>query len=103
MTVGQAVAYALMAEESETGGSSAGVPLSGRHRSGADVPGSLTAREVEVLRLVAAGHSSKEIAAALGAAVPTINRHIANIYAKIGARGRADAIAYAFRHGLSQN
>ena len=60
----------------------------------------LTARELQVLRLVAAGSTNKEIASALGVAVSTLERHLANLYTKIGARGRADAIAYALRHRL---
>ena len=65
------------------------------------VPSSkLTSREMEVLRLVAAGSTNKEIAAELAVAVSTIERHLVNLYAKIGARGRADAIGYAFRQRL---
>jgi DNA-binding CsgD family transcriptional regulator len=64
-------------------------------------PDGLTAREVEVLRLVASGQTNKEIATALVVSVPTVQRHIANIYGKIGARGRADATAYAIRRGLA--
>ena len=64
-------------------------------------PNGLSAREVEVLRLLAAGHTNRQIAAALVVSVATAERHIANIYAKIGARGRADATAYALRHGLA--
>ena len=60
----------------------------------------LTARELQVLRLVAAGSTNKEIASAMGVAVSTLERHLVNLYTKIGARGRADAIAYALRHGL---
>jgi pimeloyl-ACP methyl ester carboxylesterase/DNA-binding CsgD family transcriptional regulator len=60
----------------------------------------LTGRELQVLRLVAAGSTNKEIASALGVALSTLERHVANLYPKIGARGRADAIAYALRHGL---
>jgi pimeloyl-ACP methyl ester carboxylesterase/DNA-binding CsgD family transcriptional regulator len=63
-------------------------------------PGGLTPREVQVLRLVANGLTNKEIAAKLAVAVPTIERHLVNVYTKIGARGRADATAYAVRHGL---
>jgi DNA-binding NarL/FixJ family response regulator len=63
-------------------------------------PGGLTAREVEVLRLIAAGLTDKEIAAELVLSPATVRRHAVNLYAKIGARGRADATAYAFRHGL---
>jgi DNA-binding CsgD family transcriptional regulator len=95
MSLRQAVAYALIADESDA---EAGAP--GRDRVQAAPLGVLTPRELQVLRLVAAGDTSKEIAAALGATVPTINRHIANIYNKIGARGRADAIAFALRYGL---
>jgi predicted ATPase/DNA-binding NarL/FixJ family response regulator len=61
----------------------------------------LTAREDEVLRLVAAGRSNREIADELVLSVRTVERHITNLYAKIGARGKADATAYAFRHGLT--
>jgi DNA-binding NarL/FixJ family response regulator len=64
-------------------------------------PDGLTARELEVLRLVAAGHSNREIADVLVLSLRTIERHINNLYAKIGARGKADATAYAFRHGLT--
>lgn len=60
----------------------------------------LTEREVEVLRLLAAGRSNLEIAAALVLSPHTVGRHIANIYAKIDAHGRAEATAYALRHGL---
>ena len=64
-------------------------------------PAVLTAREREVLRLIAAGHTNREIAGALTLSVRTVERHINNLYAKIGARGKADATAYAFRHGLN--
>jgi predicted ATPase/DNA-binding CsgD family transcriptional regulator len=63
-------------------------------------PSGLTARELEVLRLVASGRSNHEIANELVLSVRTVERHITNLYAKIGARGKADATAYAFRHGL---
>jgi DNA-binding NarL/FixJ family response regulator len=65
----------------------------------------LTPREIEVLRLIAAGKSNQEIAAILVLSVRTVERHISNIYAKIGASGavaRATATAYAFHHGLTQ-
>jgi pimeloyl-ACP methyl ester carboxylesterase/DNA-binding CsgD family transcriptional regulator len=57
----------------------------------------LTPREIQVLQQVAGGATNKEIAADLGVAVSTIERHLVNLYTKIGARGRADAIAYALR------
>jgi HD-GYP domain-containing protein (c-di-GMP phosphodiesterase class II) len=64
-------------------------------------PAGLTPRELEVLRLIAAGRTSKEIAAALVVSIPTVERHITNLYAKIGARGRAEATAYALKHDLA--
>jgi predicted ATPase/DNA-binding CsgD family transcriptional regulator len=63
-------------------------------------PAGLSGREVEVLRLLADGRSNAEIAATLVLSVKTVERHLANIYAKIGARGRVDAAAYATRHAL---
>jgi DNA-binding CsgD family transcriptional regulator len=61
----------------------------------------LTPRETEVLRLIAAGRSSSEISAELTLSIRTVGRHITNLYAKIGARTRADATAYAIRHRLA--
>jgi DNA-binding NarL/FixJ family response regulator len=63
-------------------------------------PDGLTAREVEVLRLISGGHSNADIAQQLVLSVRTVERHITNVYAKISARGRADATAYALRHNL---
>jgi pimeloyl-ACP methyl ester carboxylesterase/DNA-binding CsgD family transcriptional regulator len=60
----------------------------------------LTPRELDVLRLVAAGDGNAEVAQRLGLSVHTVERHLANLYPKIGARGRADATAYAIRHGI---
>ena len=72
------------------------------HRSASPGPGAdLTAREVEVLRLVAAGESNAEIAARLGVTINTVERHVVNVYRKIDARGRADATAFAIRNGLA--
>jgi DNA-binding CsgD family transcriptional regulator len=64
--------------------------------------GGLSEREKEVLRLVARGQSNAEIATELVLSVRTVEKHVANIYAKIGARGRADAATYALRHGFIQ-
>ena len=60
----------------------------------------LTKRELEVLRLVAAGETNKEIAAGLIVSVRTIDRHVSNIYAKLGVSSRAAAANYAHEHGL---
>jgi DNA-binding CsgD family transcriptional regulator len=71
------------------------------HRATRANPSGLTDRELEVLRLIAAGKSTKEIALALVVSVPTVERHITNLYGKIGARSRADATVYALRHHLT--
>jgi DNA-binding NarL/FixJ family response regulator len=67
-------------------------------------PAGLTARELEVLRLVARGRTNAEIAAELVLSVRTVERHIANIYDKIGASGRAAraaAASYALAAGVA--
>ncbi|HEX2036767.1 MAG TPA: tetratricopeptide repeat protein [Chloroflexota bacterium] len=63
-------------------------------------PAGLSAREVEVLRLVAAGKSNREIAAELVVSVRTVEHHVASIYGKLGVRGRLEASTYAMRQGL---
>ena len=60
----------------------------------------LTARELEVLRLVAAGKTNKAIAAELVLSERTVDRHVSNIFAKLGVSSRAAATAYAYEHGL---
>jgi DNA-binding CsgD family transcriptional regulator/pimeloyl-ACP methyl ester carboxylesterase len=63
-------------------------------------PGSLSPREIEVLRLLAAGKSNQQIADELVISLFTVNRHVSNIYAKTGVANRAEAGAFANRHGL---
>lgn len=65
------------------------------------LPGGLTAREAEVLRLVASGSSNPEIAAALFLSEKTVARHLSNIFTKLDVRSRTAAAAYAFDHGLT--
>lgn len=60
----------------------------------------LTAREIEVLRLVAQGLSTREIAGALTVSVKTADRHIQNIYSKVGISTRAGATLFAIQHDL---
>ena len=60
----------------------------------------LTPRELEVLRLVAAGTSNREIAAALVISEHTVARHVQNIFGKLGVSSRAAAGAFAFEHDL---
>jgi len=62
--------------------------------------GGLTRREVEVLRLVAEGASNQEIARRLFISKATAVRHVANIFAKLGARNRAEATRVAGERGL---
>ena len=60
----------------------------------------LTAREEEVLKLVAEGHSSKEIAETLFISIKTVERHRANMLQKLGLRDRLELTRYAIRAGL---
>jgi DNA-binding CsgD family transcriptional regulator/tetratricopeptide (TPR) repeat protein len=62
--------------------------------------GGVTARELDVLRLVAEGGTNRAIAAALHLSEKTVARHLSNIYAKLGLPSRAAATAYAYEHGL---
>jgi DNA-binding NarL/FixJ family response regulator len=65
-----------------------------------ELPDGLTARQAEVLRLLAAGMSNKEIAAALYLSPSTVERHLATVYRRLGLAGRVDATRYALAHGL---
>ena len=69
-------------------------------RPASSATGRLTAREVQVLRLVAAGKTNRAIAAELSISDKTVARHLSNIFTKLGIPSRAAATAYAFRHGL---
>ncbi len=60
----------------------------------------LTKRELEVLRLVAEGHTDREVAETLVISPRTANRHLSNIFVKLDVPGRAAAVAYAIRQGL---
>jgi predicted ATPase/DNA-binding CsgD family transcriptional regulator len=61
----------------------------------------LTPRELEVLRLVAAGRSNKEIAETLFISVQTVKRHLTSLFGKLGVASRSAATAYAHTHGLA--
>ena len=61
----------------------------------------LTPRESEVLRLIAAGKSNREIARALFVSEATVKTHVNRIFAKTGSRDRAHAVRYAYTHGYA--
>jgi DNA-binding CsgD family transcriptional regulator len=64
-------------------------------------PAVLTARELEVLRLIATGKTNRAIAAALGISEKTVARHVSNIFMKLGLSSRSAATAYAYEHDLA--
>ena len=78
--------------------------LRGRRRPSASgklaYPDGLSGREVEVLKLVAAGRTNQQIADALFITPSTVSHHVTNIFAKTGAANRTEAAAYAHRHNL---
>ncbi|MFB7615494.1 response regulator [Kitasatospora sp. NPDC056181] len=86
-------------------GSSPTRPAPGRAASSAaptgELPDGLTAREAEVLALIADGLSNTEIARRLFVSPATVKTHINNLFAKTAVRDRAQAVAYAFRHGIT--
>ncbi len=69
-------------------------------RSATDLPRGLSGRELEVLRLIAAGKSNREIATDLVISEHTVSRHLQNIFRKLEVSSRAAATAFAFEHGL---
>ena len=80
-----------------------GVLLAAGHRApapGKEVVAGLTGREVEVLRLLARGQTMKQVAGQLTIAYKTVDRHVQNIYTKIGVSTRAGATLFAMEHRL---
>lgn len=64
-------------------------------------PDELTPREVEVLGLIAAGCSNQDIADQLHISMATVKTHVNRVFAKTGVRDRAQAVVYAYDHGLT--
>lgn len=74
--------------------------LSGHPRAQAELTPELTARELELLRLVAAGLSNKAIAQTLSVSVNTVKYHMKNVLEKLGVQNRTEAVMHAVRAGL---
>jgi DNA-binding CsgD family transcriptional regulator len=69
-------------------------------RTASQTPGSLSERELQVLRLLAAGKTNRTIAEELFISEKTVARHVSNIFDKVGASNRSGATAWAFQHNL---
>lgn len=63
-------------------------------------PGGLTAREVDVVTLVAKGYTNRDVATRLGISERTVERHLSNVFSKLGVSNRAAATAYAYENDL---
>ena len=105
----EAIASAATAQRlhRQWGAAGLGDPLADLRRATASaahaadaVAAPLSRRETEVMGLLSSGRENAEIATALGVSVHTVERHVANIFLKIGVRNRAEATAWAHRRGL---
>ena len=89
------------AEEGGAGAGSADTSAAdGDPLDGDRIPDDLTARELEVLRLIAAGRSNADIAKELFVSAATVKTHINHLFAKTGVRDRSQAVRYAYQNGL---
>jgi DNA-binding CsgD family transcriptional regulator len=97
MPLEESIAEALAVEEQPQ----AMPPASGAARPQKSAPfGELTPTELQVLRLLSGGQTTREIAAELVVSVSTVDRHLTHIYTKLGVRNRAEATAFALKQGL---
>lgn len=86
-----------MSRPAASGWRRARIQLPGAVSAGSGVPFGLTGREMEVLRLVAAGRRNREIAAELFISPRTASMHVSNILSKLGVSSRGEAAATAYR------
>lgn len=99
--IGESDAASLERDAARAGFEALGaVPDLARLGTPAAAPGGLTAREVEVIRLVATGRSNRAVADELVLSEKTVARHLSNIYTKLGITSRAAATAFAYDHHL---
>jgi predicted ATPase/DNA-binding CsgD family transcriptional regulator/DNA-binding XRE family transcriptional regulator len=98
---GRGLPYAEAIGEAMAITAAAGEPAAPIPRQVKDSSLDLSPRELEIVRLLAQGCSDKEIAAALFIGVRTVQTHVANVFAKLGVNGRAEAAAIAVRRGLA--
>jgi DNA-binding NarL/FixJ family response regulator len=94
--LGDGDSFDLARESAHEALAALGVPVPDRGRDGHG----LTDRELQVLRLVAAGHTNRSIAAELVLSERTVDRHVSNILAKLRVSSRAAATAFAYEHDL---
>jgi len=101
LAAGRALPVPEMLAETERRAALAFRPSRGDRVGRSAAPSGLTARELEVLRLVATGRTNREIAAALFVTQRTAATHVTHILAKLGVESRIKAAAWAVRHGLA--
>jgi DNA-binding NarL/FixJ family response regulator len=80
----------------------AGAPAAAPRRAWEELIEPLTAREVEVLKLLAGAASNREIADRLVISPRTVETHLANVYGKLGVRGRTEAMLWAIHEGITE-
>ena len=100
LTDGTVAARTEASGSGSTAATKAGAPAGARPFSGGTFPAGLSAREVEVLRLIAAGHTNAEIAGILVVSANTVRHHVTHILDKTGCENRTAAAAFALQHSL---